>query len=244
MPQAETVLRALRAIRTDPAGYLRQAGRLALEREAAARITALGVTELAELTAGVHEVSVRLPERASRHGWSLGVAEQLTLQALIRSRGCRTAFEIGTFNGGTTRLIAEALPSDGKMWTIDLPALEFAGTQSPAEFRATDVGAAYRQSAAADKIVQLYGNSLEYDFEQYGRSADLVLVDAGHEYVNGFADTKTALRLIRSGGVILWDDFEPYWYGLVQGICDAMDGRSLRKLAGTSFAVYVDGEDS
>ena len=86
----------------------------------------------------------------------------------------------------------------------------------------------------------MLGDSLEYDFAPYAGQADVVLVDGGHEYVNGLADTRTALQLVKPGGVILWDDFKPFWYGLVNGICDGMGGRRFGPLAGTSFAVYVD----
>jgi predicted O-methyltransferase YrrM len=195
------------------------------------------------LVENVSKVEVRLAPSATRHGWSLGAAEQLILQVLIRGRRCRTAFEIGTFNGGTTRVIAESLPSDGKVWTIDLPAGRFAATQQPHGFAATDVGVAYRDSPGAKKITQLFGDSLDYDFGPYLGSADLVLVDAGHEYRNGFSDTKTALRIVSGRGLIVWDDFTPYWYGLVNGICDAMNGRSFGTLAGTALAVYVSEGD-
>jgi hypothetical protein len=69
-----------------------------------------------------------------------------------------------------------------------------------------------------------------------------VLVDGGHEYENGVADTLAALVLVRPGGIVLWDDFEPYWHGLVNGISDAMRGRRICRLAGTAFAVYVAGD--
>jgi predicted O-methyltransferase YrrM len=229
-----------RAAGRNPRSYLRAAGRLPLEQQAAARIAALPVLELPELVGDVGEVSVRLPSARDRHAWSLGVAEQLILQTLVRARHCRTAFEIGTFNGGTTRLIAETLPEDGRIWTIDLPSEQFTTTQRPQGFRAAEVGIAYRDSAAVSKVTQLFGDSLHFDFTPYAESADVVLVDGGHEYVNGLADTKTALRLVRPGGVILWDDFAPYWHGLVNGICDAMSARRLGRLAGTSFAAYLD----
>jgi predicted O-methyltransferase YrrM len=186
----------------------------------------------------VAELEVRLPLKTGRHDWSLGAAEQLILQTLIKTRGCRTAFEIGTFNGGTTRLIAEALPDDGQVWTIDLAPSDFDATQAPRGFAGSQVGLAYRDSPAASKITQLFGNSLAYDFSAYRGSADLVLVDAGHEYQNGFVDSKSALELVRPGGLILWDDFAPYWHGLVNGICEAMSGRELGRLAGTALAVY------
>ena len=135
-------------------------------------------------------------------------------------------------------MLAEALPEEGRVWTIDLPPTDFDSTQSPDGFRGSQVGLAYRGSPAAVKITQLFGDSLEFDFAEFERFADIVLVDGGHEYEHGFSDTKTALRLVRQGGLVLWDDFEPYWYGLVGGICDAMGGRSFGRLAGTSLAVY------
>jgi len=229
---------AIRLVARSPGRYLREVARLPLEQQAAARIASLPPVELADLTGDVHEVTVQLARRDTRHTWSLGAAEQLSLQVLIRTRGCRTAFEIGTFNGGTTRLLAEALPEDGHVWTLDLPAAAFDTTQGPAGFSGSQVGAAYRDSPAAHKITQLLGDSLQYDFGPYGQSADIVLVDGGHEYEHGVADTLTALRLVRGGGIILWDDFEPYWHGLVNGICDAMDDRRLGRLAGTALAVY------
>jgi hypothetical protein len=42
---------------------------------------------------------------------------------------------------------------------------------------------------------------------------------------------------LRPGGVVLWDDFEPYWHGLVRGVLDATRGMPVAKVAGTSLAV-------
>ena len=64
---------------------------------------------------------------------------------------------------------------------------------------------------------------------------------ARHEYENGIADNRAALRLVRAGGIVLWDDVEPYWHGLVNGIGDAMAGRTPCRLAGTSLGAYVAG---
>ena len=230
----------IRAVAISPRSFLHDVARLPLERQAAARIGAVPTVELVELTRHASDFVVRLPARDTRHTWSLGAAEQICLIALISARQCRTAFEIGTFNGGTTRLLAEALPEDGSVRTIDLPSRAFDAAQHPSGFTGSDVGAAYRMSPAVDKITQLRGDSLQYDFRQFEQSADIVLVDGGHEYENGLVDTRTALRLVRPGGIVVWDDFEPYWHGLVNGICDAMEGRALRRLAGTAFAVYCD----
>jgi predicted O-methyltransferase YrrM len=221
-----------------PGGLLREAARLPFERQARERIGALPLVELPDLTGHTEAMTVRLPHSSTRHPWSLGAAEQIVLQALIETRQVKTVFEIGTFNGGTTRLLAEAVPEDGVVWTLDLPQAAFDATQSPREFSGSEIGVAYRDSPAADRIVQLYNDSRSFDFTPYSSSADLVLVDGGHDYDHGYADTLAALSMLRADGLVLWDDFEPYWHGLVNGVCDAMAGRPLGRLAGTSLAVH------
>jgi predicted O-methyltransferase YrrM len=222
-----------------PGEFARAAARLPLEREAAAKINRLPVIELADVIGRLDVASVALPNPDSRHGWSLGLAEQLVLQILIKARKCQTVFEIGTFNGGTTRMIADTLPRDGQVWTLDLPPSQFDETQSPVGLDSNSLGYAYHDSPAAAKVTQLLADSLSFDFTPYEDAIDLVLIDGGHGWEHGLSDTRAALHMIRRGGVILWDDFEPYWHGLVGGICKAMGDRKFGRLAGTSFAVHV-----
>lgn len=228
-----------RALRSMPVPELARAtARAPLVAEAAHRLSTLPRIELIEV-AGPVSFTATVSDPFGRHEWSLGAAEQMILQALIAGRGVKRVFEIGTFNGGTTRVIAEALPDDGEVVTMDLPQSEFDATQRPRDFAGVDVGRAYSDSPAEGKVTQLLEDSLKFDASPYAGRFNLVLVDGGHEYPHGVADTRTALRLVAIGGVILWDDFEPYWHGLVRGICQEMRGRRLCRLAGTSFGVYV-----
>ena len=126
---------------------------------AAHRIDARPKCELADLVAPA-TYPVTLAPRTGRHAWSLGAAEQLVIEMLIADRAMRTAFEIGTFNGGTTAVIAEALPADGTVVTLDLPDAQFSATQGPSSFTAADVGAVHRASRAASKVTQLREDSL------------------------------------------------------------------------------------
>lgn len=228
----------LKVVASHPIEYLRNAIRLPLQQQAAKRIAGLPLIDLVEFIGYGQESSIRLPSRDSRHSWSLGLAGQLCLQILINTRRYSTAFEIGTFNGGTTRVLAETVPDGGHVWTLDLPQPDFDATQRAPGFDGSQVGCVYRHSPAAEKITQLFGDSRTFDFRPYQRAADLVLVDAGHEYSNGYADTLAALHVVRPGGIVVWDDFEPYWHGLVHGVCDAMEGRPLARLAGTSLAIF------
>ena len=235
---ARKAFRAARSAVSHPLDFLRSTARLPLERDAARRIATLPEIELADLAPSA-TLTVRVPRASGRTAWSLGAAEQIVIQALIASFGCRTAFEIGTCDGGTTLLLAESLPEDGHVWTLDLPPREFDAMQPTSPIRGNEVGRAYRGSLRAQNITQLAGDSLTYDFSEYHRSSDLVVVDGGHEYENGFSDSRAALAIVRPGGLILWDDFQPFWHGLVNGICDAMKNRKLARLAGTSLAIHV-----
>lgn len=96
-----------------PRRLLHDIARLPSRQQAAIRIEAVPVVELSELTGAVAEVLLRVPPRETRHEWSLGTAEQLSLQVLIQARCSHCAFEIGTFNGGRPRLLAGTLPGDG-----------------------------------------------------------------------------------------------------------------------------------
>ena len=220
-------------------GSVKEIARTPLVRSAALLLADLPAVDLSELTGGLtFEATVSPPE--ARHAWSLHAADQLVLQAIVAGRGVRTAFEIGTFNGGTTRVLAEALPEDGQVWTLDLPPADFDATQAPEAFKGADVGRVYASSPAVSKITQLLGNSASFDFSPYYGKCDLVLVDGGHEYEHGVDDTRTAYRLVAPGGVILWDDFQPYWHGLVRGIVDAAGKRQPRRLLGTSLGVWLE----
>lgn len=233
------LVRSIRAVPPRKLAYA--AARLPLEVAASRQLSGLPVVELAALTGPIAFQAVVAPA-STRHGWSLGAAEQIVLQALVAGRGLHSVFEIGTFNGGTTRVLAEALPEDGRVVTMDLPPAAFDATQSPADFSGAQVGAEYRNSPAAGRITQILADSLTFDVGDHASTYDLVLVDGGHEYVHGVADTRTALQLVAPGGLVVWDDFEPYWHGLVRGICEEMGGRRLCRLAGTAFGVYVNDE--
>jgi predicted O-methyltransferase YrrM len=171
--------------------------------------------------------------------WSLHTTDQWALQAIVIGRHARAVFEIGTFDGGTTRLLAEALPSDGRVVTLDLPPAAFDATQNPANFSGEEVGRVYQTSHVRERITQLLQDSVAFDAQPFAGQFDLVLVDGAHDYEHGIADTLTALTLVAPGGVIVFDDFQPYWHGLVRGITTAMRGHHLARLEGTSLGVHV-----
>jgi hypothetical protein len=50
--------------------------------------------------------------------------------------------------------------------------------------------------------------------------ADLIHVDAGHEYENVSADLAMSWELLRPGGCLIADDYDPSWTGVVQAVTE------------------------
>lgn len=212
------------------AGLTRLPGR----REAAQVISGtpcIGLENLAAL-AGVENVTLNADPRV-RHPWALPAVESEALALLLNYVRASRVFEIGTFDGGTTALLADRGGSDCTVFTLDLPDDEFDATQTPPNFDSTMIGHLYRDSPSVDNIVQLRGNSHTFDYTAWLASIDLVFVDAGHDWDSGIADTRAALRIVRPGGVIVWDDFDSHWSGLVLAIARETRGLELTRILGT-----------
>jgi len=163
------------------------------------------------------------PESLDRQIWHIRLDEEVLIGLTVEALGARRIFEIGTFEGGTTRLLADKAGEGAEVFTLDLPEAEFACSSR-------QIGKKFRGSAVEPRIKQLFGNSLEFEFSPYERSIDLVFVDAAHDYPHGFADSRTALRLVRPGGVVIWHDFNPHFPGLVHAIIEATAGLPLKRL--------------
>ena len=168
---------------------------------------------------------------------NLDPMEQFALAAIARLRQPRTIFELGTYDGATTLLLARTAPH-ARILTLDLdPTLASAATVADeVENARTGVGSRYAGRPEADRIEQLFGDSRRFDFSPWLGTVDLVLVDAGHEYDSVAVDTATAFRLLRCNGVVVWDDYMVGWPGVVRAVDESQ--RNIFHLAGTDFAVY------
>ena len=133
----------------------------------------------------------------------------IELVALLQPQA---AFEIGTFRGLVTSLIAMNMPPDGCIYTLDLPNTDVPEHASDLGYiKRVDetVGSFFRDTPwMGTKIRQLRGNSLTFDFSPFYDRMELVLVDASHTYQAVFSDSMNAFRMIKAGGVILWHDYE------------------------------------
>jgi predicted O-methyltransferase YrrM len=165
--------------------------------------------------------------------------EQFALMAIAQLRRPKRVFEIGTYNGDTTLLLAKAAP-DAELWTLDLSSddADVATDRNEAiNAKESGIGVRFHGTPEADRITQLFGDSREFDFAPWNGAIDLVLVDGGHDYDVVRSDTITANRLVAPGGLIIWDDYSPAWPGVVRAVDES--AATAFHLAATDLAIYT-----
>lgn len=147
--------------------------------------------------------------------------ELLAISSLLKDNNCNVIFEIGTFDGRTTRSMALNLANNkGKIFTLNLPpktdkvSLETSLVDVQLSGKVTS-GERFINTAQKNNIEQLWGDSAVFDFSPYNNFIDLVFIDGAHSenYVKN--DTQKAMLLIKkSGGIIIWHD--AHLYGVVK----------------------------
>lgn len=162
---------------------------------------------------------------------------------ITRALKPRKIFEIGTFRGRTALNFALNSCEECVIYTLDLPAGEMGDTLAAADNRLTHMrepDADYRDSDVSHKIQQLYGDSATYDFSPYADNIDIVFVDGGHTYDLVVNDTKVALSMCRSGGMILWHDFANYgdYNDVTRGILDTIPRGRVIQIERSELAAY------
>jgi hypothetical protein len=117
-------------------------------------------------------------------------------------------FEIGTFIGATTRLLALNSPTDCNIITLDLPN----------SLTAHEVGEKFLSTPEKNKIKQVSGDSKKFDYSPWQNKCDIVWVDGNHDYDFMVSDTNSALKLVKKGGWILWHDYRltSWWSGVTR----------------------------
>jgi predicted O-methyltransferase YrrM len=164
--------------------------------------------------------------------WKMEVDDAPIFRYLYRQLHPSRHLEFGTWEGtGACYCLEE---SEARVWTINLPQGEFVNGQ-PAYSSAppsvpegahpvtqsngvdvyqTDAGAfighRYRSAGFADRVTQIYADTREWDKTEYGAGFfDTALIDGGHSRDVVLSDTRKALSVVRSGGLLLWHDFCP-----------------------------------
>lgn len=202
---------------------------------------------LEEILPGASAAEVRmLPRLIRNHLWAMPEHELLTLGAITRMINPRHVVEFGTFQGGSTLVMAANMADDGRVVTIDVDPAQRAlhehglGTGLD-EF---DLGVLFRGTRYESRIEQRYSNTLDRHHADLVGQADLVFIDADHSYAFVTRDTAKALTFVRPGGWLVWHDYT--WTpenSACAGVTKAVNeffrqhGECFQ-IAGTRFAVH------
>jgi predicted O-methyltransferase YrrM len=110
--------------------------------------------------------------------------------------------EIGRFKGGSTLLVASALPPGAELWSYDLHVAlraDMSGPQLDAELRT-----ALERYGLAERVHLVVGDSRTV--EPPPRAPHLVFVDGDHTYEGARADYERWSELVAPGGHLLFHD--------------------------------------
>ncbi|MBU6315996.1 MAG: hypothetical protein KGR47_05770, partial [Acidobacteria bacterium] len=121
--------------------------RFPVRREAETLVDAVPQVSLEQLMEMFGSARLVLaPGGRERHSWGLPALESSALLVLLEALSPSRVFEIGTFDGGTTALLAERTPDYCEVLTLDLPDSDFEATQFPPDFDSSKIGHLHRES--------------------------------------------------------------------------------------------------
>jgi predicted O-methyltransferase YrrM len=191
----------------------------------------LGSVEITDLL-GIHGLNVKIEGKyyiQNSSGTRL-LTEIGALVYIMRVLRPQIIFEIGTYVGRTTQLLALNAPPTSQIITLDLPQ----------EQVTHKIGEEFHGTPESQRITQLYRNSRTFDFSPYYNKCDFVWVDGYHDYDHVISDSQNALHLCRSKGWIAWHDYRhtASWSGVTRCVRNIhkLQPKSVH-LRGTTIAV-------
>jgi hypothetical protein len=206
------------------------------------RRTKIPIVSLRDLVAEIGEApSVAIPGLSVQTGDMGSPLFYFSIGSIARAKQPKTIVEFGTYLGVGTLTLAMNTPKDTKIYTIDLP--EDAEREERGDWKFVEssrgrVGERFHRMPEFDeRIFQLRADSRTLRLIDKVQSADLILIDGGHTYDIVQADTKNALAVLASDGIILWDDYGIFWENdVVRYVDSLMDGSlNLRRIEGTGI---------
>jgi predicted O-methyltransferase YrrM len=145
--------------------------------------------------------------------------ETQIFSALVKALNPRQVMEIGTYNGFTTLHLLMNTSPDTVVYTLDLPN-DYVATSPGTMKNYDDLQVAqlsreslhnriYKNYPEADKrIVELFGDSSQFDFKSFEGKIDLVFIDGNHSLPFVESDTRNALKMLSPQGMIIWHDYD------------------------------------
>ncbi|MGQ7818166.1 O-methyltransferase [Metapseudomonas furukawaii] len=164
------------------------------------------------LLARLREETLALPMAR----WQVAPEQGQFLALLVKLIGARRILEVGTFTGYSALCMAAELPEDGRLLCCDLPG----------DYNAT-ARRYWAEAGVAERIELRLGPALDTLVTLADGAFDLAFIDA--DKANYPVYLEEALRLVRPGGLILFDNV--LWSGRVLEIePESEDTRAIQAL--------------
>jgi hypothetical protein len=168
------------------------------------------------------------------------------LLTIVHDRQPKCMFEIGTFFGYTTRVLALNFP-ETTIHTIDLPESfdqsKDAGSIAKDDFhliKSRRVGEAFRSDPSVRNIIQHFGDTATWDFEKV-KDATLFFIDGSHTYQYVRNDTEKCLALCKNRrATILWHDCCRRKPGVVRYLAELVQAQFPIKRVGWTHLAILD----
>jgi predicted O-methyltransferase YrrM len=165
---------------------------------------------------------------------------------LARSMHPRIVVELGTGYGNLTANICKQCP-EAKVYTVNAPAEEQTGSFDTYRLSRETIGHVYRDHGFADRVVQIYKNTLDLELSEYldGPVVDLGIIDACHNTDYVINDFKKILPFISGNGAVLFHDTNPslkihLWGSYLACMKLRKQGFDIRHISDTWWAVWFD----
>jgi len=161
-------------------------------------------------------MDIEMPEFSAPAYGEMNESERELVYRIATWQQPKVVVEFGTFHGTTTKMLAEQTPSNTEILTVDLPEgydiNQLCSTDRPF-YHPDKVGENFANIPERSKIKQYRMDATSRDFETdldfflNGRTIDLALVDAAHDYETTFALFHMAFDRMSEGGIIVNDDY-------------------------------------
>ena len=202
--------------------------------------------DAADLFPRIYEVAVTLQRAALKYEQgNVDYSELYLLCALTRYIKAKNMFEIGTFDGITTLNLALNSEADARIFTLDLPASLISSTRfvlSELDKKLADKacpGVKFKGLDLEYKIEQLMGDSATFDFSPFYQKMDLIFVDGSHQYNYVKVDSENAFKMLRPGGVIIWDDYATVHWGVTKALHELFNEKPLYWIKDTGLVIFI-----
>lgn len=156
----------------------------------------------------------------------------------------KVILELGTAYGNTTANLCRSCPQ-ATIYTVNAPAETMTGRLVTFSLGPEEIGRVYRKHGYADRVVQLFANTLHLDLGDHlpGPVVDYAIIDACHDIDYVINDFQKVLPYMSGRGVMLLHDTHPQmeehtWGSYVACLRLRKMGHDIRHLKGTWWGIW------